>query len=1031
MNSIKRLLCILLILSVVFSLSMAIPAFAEPMDMSPGGKNAAPKPNPSGTAVTTASPSPAAAQASATPAPVNASPAPANTVNNQAVADGFRAVWVGTIKNLDYPSKAGLSTDVLKQEAIEILDNARDMGMNAVVLQVRPSGDAFYPSKIYPWSEYLTGAQGVAPANNFDPLKFWVDEAHKRGLQLHAWVNPLRVSRGSEAAPSHDISRLANMNPAKLNPSWVVKHPDGNMYLDPGIPAVRQLVVSGIAEIVRDYAVDGIHLDDYFYPGKDFADDASFKTYGKNFANRDDWRRDNTNTIIKDISATVKSIKPTVVFGVSPFAIWANKTSSPFGSDTSGNESYYYMYADTYKWVKSEWVDYICPQVYWAIGYKIADYSVVVRWWADVVRNTKVKLYIGHAAYRSNSSSNPSDAWYGTGELKRQIEFNRGIPEVSGSFFFRYGTIADDTSVTNLLRSIYNPAYVPPSPDVGNVPGGGSLKVGRPAGNATTNYASYYIIGASDPSKPLLMNGKAITSRSPGGYFGVMVSLGKGGNTFTFSQGGETVKRTIYRGSSGKAKTDASTQLEITKGSCYPDVYDEYLMPGEKITLKCSAPIGSTVTVAIGGKSYKMNPASTKKPDSGYVATTFSCVYTVADPKKTGQVIDLGTPVYTMTYDKTTMSLAATGSVKCVTSGAPYYAVVNTDSAFTYTQSSTSGGPSGELALGQRDQITSVTSGGLWVRLASGQWILRENVTRELLDKPIVNTVASATYIPQNADRWEAIQFDAPTLPATKTSTDGKTIVLSLYNVTASPAVTLPASSSFSGVTSKMDGTRAVYTLTLKPGVKLGGYYVSTDNGQLRLNIRRIPVAVTGDKPLTGITVVVDPGHGGETGAIGPLGLDNCEKVVVLKSSLKLKAELEKLGATVVITRTADELVTLADRLTISRTVRPDLFISIHNNAVDVNVDASKIYGLGVWYRENISESFADSLSKYIIRDLKRVDRGTVQQNLYVCRGTWTSSVLIECGFICNPFEFEWLADDTSQSKLAASIARGVVNYMS
>ncbi|MDL2274365.1 family 10 glycosylhydrolase, partial [Oscillospiraceae bacterium OttesenSCG-928-G22] len=200
----------------------------------------------------------------------------------------FRGMWVATVLNLDYPSKSGLSVAAMKTEAIRILDNCKSMGFNAVVFQVRPSGDALYKSSIFPWSEVLTGTQGRAPEGGFDPLKFWIDEAHARGLELHAWINPFRVARSS-----HDISKLAASNPARKNPALVVKHADGHMYLNPGLPEARKLVIDGVREIVTNYDVDGIHYDDYFYPSANFGDSAAYTAHGKGYSNIEDWRRDN------------------------------------------------------------------------------------------------------------------------------------------------------------------------------------------------------------------------------------------------------------------------------------------------------------------------------------------------------------------------------------------------------------------------------------------------------------------------------------------------------------------------------------------------------------------------------------------------------------------------------------------------------------------------------------------------------------------------------------------------------------------
>ena len=218
----------------------------------------------------------------------------------EAVADNvsFRAVWVASVYNLDYPKKATTDAATLKSQADSILDNCKKMGLNAVILQVRPSADALYRSDIFPWSKYLTGSAGTAPADNFDPLSYWVSEAHKRGIELHAWINPYRITKGGDK----EFNSLPSTDPAKVHPDWVVKYTDGNYYFNPGIPEVRKLIESGAAEIARNYDVDGIHMDDYFYPGTDFDDTATFATYGQGFGTVADFRRDNVNLLVKEMN---------------------------------------------------------------------------------------------------------------------------------------------------------------------------------------------------------------------------------------------------------------------------------------------------------------------------------------------------------------------------------------------------------------------------------------------------------------------------------------------------------------------------------------------------------------------------------------------------------------------------------------------------------------------------------------------------------------------------------------------------------
>ncbi len=372
----------------------------------------------------------------------------------------FRAVWVSTINHLDYPNQTTTDPEELMAQADAILDNCADLGMNAVILQVRPCGDALYPSEIYPWSQHLTGAQGVAPEDGFDPLEYWVEEAHERGLELHAWINPYRVTRSGSA----DYNSLSSSNPALLHPDWVVKHTDGNYYLNPGLPEVRQLVVDGAAEIVENYDVDGIHMDDYFYPGTSFDDADTYAEYGKGFSSIGDWRRHNVDLLIEELDTVLHELDPDISFGVSPFGIWANASSMAGGSNTNGNQTYFSHYADTRKWVKEGWLDYICPQIYWEIGHSLADYETLAYWWADVVKGTGVELYIGMADYKSDNSS-PSSPWHGIQAIQDQTALNAAIPEITGEVHFRYKFLLSVPGLADFYRTAYAAQPAPSEPE--------------------------------------------------------------------------------------------------------------------------------------------------------------------------------------------------------------------------------------------------------------------------------------------------------------------------------------------------------------------------------------------------------------------------------------------------------------------------------------------------------------------------------------------------------------------------------------
>ena len=365
--------------------------------------------------------------------------------------DQFRAVWVSTVYRLDYPSKATTDPAVLKADADQILQICADLGMTAVILQVRPSADALYPSNYYPWSADLTGRQGQAPADGFDPLEYWVEQAHALGLELHAWINPFRVTKGGQS----EYDSLTADHPAKVHPDWVVEY-DGKYYFDPGLPDVREYIIQSAEELARNYDIDGIHLDDYFYPGAGFDDSDTYAKYGSNFSDVGDWRRDNVNQLVKALGERLHAIDPELSYGISPSGVWADRSSQSQGSNTTGGfESYYASYADSRKWVKEGWIDYICPQVYWYVGHSSMDYETIVKWWADTVKGTGVSLYIGMADYQAGNTD-PSSPWHGVEAIRQQLALNETIPQIDGEVHFRYQFLEENTQLQALYREFYH-----------------------------------------------------------------------------------------------------------------------------------------------------------------------------------------------------------------------------------------------------------------------------------------------------------------------------------------------------------------------------------------------------------------------------------------------------------------------------------------------------------------------------------------------------------------------------------------------
>ena len=364
----------------------------------------------------------------------------------QAAELEMRGVWVSSVYNLDYPSRQGLTESQLKAEADAIISQAVEWNMTAIFLQVRPAADALYASEIVPWSIVLTGKQGQAPDGGFDPLAYFVQQCHANGLELHAWLNPYRITRTAADTRDAAFAQLCADHPAHQLADSVVFHSDGCLYFDPGQPKVQQHLLEITREILENYDVDGIHLDDYFYPGSNFSDKETYAQYGGDFKNIGDFRRNAVSQLIHDLHKLVESTKPEAQFGVSPAGIWASSLQIPTGADTLGSQSYFESFADSRRWVRENMVDYIAPQIYWEIGADSGDFSILLDWWNHTVADTDVKLYIGLAAYKSAEAEEGS-VWFGTEELQCQLDTMRKSTHTSGALFFRYGSLKKvDTS---------------------------------------------------------------------------------------------------------------------------------------------------------------------------------------------------------------------------------------------------------------------------------------------------------------------------------------------------------------------------------------------------------------------------------------------------------------------------------------------------------------------------------------------------------------------------------------------------------
>ena len=368
----------------------------------------------------------------------------------------FRAAWLPSVRNLDYPERPGMTSIELKESFRKILDVYELYNLNTVIMQVRPAGDALYISNLNPPSVYVTG--DLKKNLPLDLLEFAIAETHARGMELHAWFNPFRVTVEKRPETTQEIlSTLHEEHYARLNPTHVLRF-DDKLFLDPGNPAVREFVNNSIMEVVRNYDIDAVHLDDYFYPyrstkldengetvpylfGEEEEDSMTFSSNKGDFTDIKEWRRNNTYTFVKELSKSIHDLKPYVKLGISPFGIWGHKEETGgAGSNTplSSSETYnHQIFTDTRKWISEELIDYVIPQIYWNFGEAAAPYSVLAKWWNDQVEGTQVDLYIGHANYKVYEQiENPY--WQGDALIKDQISYDHSLENIRGSAFFSF-----------------------------------------------------------------------------------------------------------------------------------------------------------------------------------------------------------------------------------------------------------------------------------------------------------------------------------------------------------------------------------------------------------------------------------------------------------------------------------------------------------------------------------------------------------------------------------------------------------------
>ncbi|MDO4511412.1 MAG: family 10 glycosylhydrolase [Bacteroidales bacterium] len=369
----------------------------------------------------------------------------------------FRGAWLHIIGQKQYSK---MTPEATREYLVGQLNELKANGVNAVIWQIRPQADAAYISDLEPWSKWISGTAGVAPNPVWDPLQFMIEQCHKRGMELHAWINPYRVTSGKDDKP-------AAGHVYYKHPEWFVKYADGKLYFDPGLPESRNFIDKVVRDIIGRYDVDAIHMDDYFYPypvtGVDFPDDASWEKYGKGFNDRGDWRRHNVDLLIEQLHNTLQEVKPWVQLGISPFGIWRNKSVDPRGSETNGLQCYDALYADCPKWTKEGWVDYMVPQLYWEQEHPRANNEHLMHWWNGETYGRG--MYYGYSVSNMMTHKDTRDSTINN-QLGEKIELQRKLENVTGMVWWpgylvtqNFKQVGDKLKKTHMATQALAPTY--------------------------------------------------------------------------------------------------------------------------------------------------------------------------------------------------------------------------------------------------------------------------------------------------------------------------------------------------------------------------------------------------------------------------------------------------------------------------------------------------------------------------------------------------------------------------------------------
>ena len=931
--------------------------------------------------------------------------------------DEIRGVYVASVSNINFPSRRGLPEEQLRKELDAIVENSRRVGFDTIYFQARPSADALYASALFPTSRYLSGEEGKDI--KLDPLAYLIEKASEYDMKVVAWLNPYRVTASKYETKEEALASLAKDNFARKHPEHTVFY-GGKLYFDPASEEVRKLIADGVREVCEGYDVAGVLYDDYFYPypvsGETFDDAAAYEAADTELS-LGDWRRENVNKMVKLTYDTVKSVSKDMTFGISPFGIWKNASSDPRGSDTRGMEAYSSLYCDALAWIEGEYIDYISPQIYWERGYTIADFAVLTRWWSAQVDGTRVKLVISHAAYRAGSFKLGGD------EIAQQIRYARSFMGSCGSIQYGYADIVKNTGgVFDSLSALFHEPY---DEEKAAVTAEG-ISYAFPAAGTKTANSSHFVTAASDPAYPVYSETGKV-GRTKNGLFSLLVPLAVGNNTLTLTQNGKDYSISIMR-TTGEESSPSLQKFQIQ--SLTPSADDGVLVSsGAGIPVSVTAPRGCRVSVRLGDKSVSLKPTLNPSGSDPFLKEVYKGSINAPFVSEGEEFVAVGTLSYTVSGEGGTLTRSG-AAVRVIPASLHVSATVQKDYTYLKTSPTSSFYDDYTPAVkGMQDEVVGFFDG--YYELAFGGFVSKSSVTEQKFSAPARACLTKAE-LTDNGKSCD-LKLSIGAAPPLDVKVDESVVKITLFSTETllEKKISIGKNSLFQSMTVSYDEDKGstLVNLILKSEENYYGFDHRYEGGAVIFSFRAPSALAKGDQPLSGKRIVVDAGHGGtEMGAKGYFS-DRNEKDLNLAIALLLREKLEELGAEVLLTRTDDSTVTLAERMDFLIRENPDLSVSVHHNSVNEAKDANNGMGSLGLYWSPAGRSLAKYVYKPVAEALTLRDRGYRSQKLALCRNHRFPQALVETAYICSPAEYELSLRKDYDQTCAEAIKQGILDW--